>query len=172
MRRALDLAEESVGLASPNPQVGCVLVRNGVVLGEGAHRYEAKNHAEIVALKQAAAMGHDVRGATAYVTLEPCSHHGRMGPCADALGAAGLGRCVVATLDANPVVRGHGVAKLRAAGIAVEVGVLQAEARELNDAFAWSIQRGQPMVTLKAALSVDGKLSPPPSARLRTEPHC
>ncbi len=171
MRRALALAEATVGLASPNPRVGCVLVRDGAVLGEGAHRYEQRDHAEIVALKQAAAAGHEVRGATAYVTLEPCSHHGRTGPCADALVAARVGRCVVATLDANPVVRGRGVEKLRAAGIAVVVGVLQAKARELNDAFAWSIQRGQPMVTLKAALSVDGRLAPPPSARVRTEPH-
>ena len=171
MRRAFTLAEATVGLASPNPRVGCVLVRDGVVLGEGAHRYEARDHAEIVALKQAAALGREVRGATAYVTLEPCSHHGRTGPCADALVAAGIARCVVGTLDANPVVRGRGVEKVRAAGIAVDVGVLQAEARELNDAFAWSIQRHQPMVTLKAALSVDGKLAPPPSARVRTEPH-
>ena len=176
MRRALALAEATAGLASPNPQVGCVLVRAGgrgdsAVLGEGAHRYAARDHAEIVALKQAAAREHEVRGATAYVTLEPCSHHGRTGPCADALVAAGVARCVVATLDANPVVRGRGVEKLRAAGIAVHVGVLQAEARALNDAFAWSIQRGQPMVTLKAALSVDGKLAPPPSTRVRTEPH-
>ncbi len=171
MARALALAEASTGLASPNPQVGCVLVRDGHVLGEGAHLYDAFDHAEIVALKQAAARGQDVRGATAYVTLEPCSHHGRTGPCADALVAAGIGRCVVATLDANPVVRGRGVEKLRAAAIPVTVGVLQKRARAINDAFAWSIRHHQPMVTLKAALSVDGKLAPPPATRVRTEPH-
>ena len=117
LRRALELASEAVGLASPNPTVGCVLVRDGVVLGEGAHRYDLYDHAEIVALKQAAAAGHDVRGATAYVTLEPCSHHGRTGPCANALVAAGVVRCVVATVDPNPVVSGSGLEKLRAGGV-------------------------------------------------------
>ncbi len=167
MRQALALAEASVGLASPNPQVGCVLVRHGRVIGEGAHRYDARDHAEIVALKAAG----EARGATAYVTLEPCTHHGRTGPCADALMRAGIRRCVVATLDANPVVRGRGVERMREAGIVVEVGTLELEARELNDAFAWSITRQRPMVTLKAALSVDGKLAPPAPARLRIEPH-
>ena len=171
MRRALAQAEASVGLASPNPQVGCVLVRDGVVLGEGAHHYDARDHAEIVALKMATACGLDATGATAYVTLEPCTHHGRTGPCADALILAGIGRGVVATLDANPLVRGRGVERMREAGIAVTVGVLETEARELNDAFAWSITRGRPMVTLKAALSVDGKLAPPAAARSGTEPH-
>jgi diaminohydroxyphosphoribosylaminopyrimidine deaminase/5-amino-6-(5-phosphoribosylamino)uracil reductase len=171
MARALRLAEESAGLASPNPQVGCVLVRDGSVIGEGAHFYEARDHAEIVALKQAEAHGHVVGGATAYVSLEPCSHHGRTGPCSEALIAAGIARCVVATLDANPVVSGRGVAKLRAAGVDVSVGVLQEKARRRNDAFAWSIRQHVPMVTLKAALSVDGKLAPPPFTRVRAEPH-
>ena len=171
MRRALDRAEASVGLASPNPQVGCVLTRNGEVLGEGAHHYETRDHAEIVALKQAVALGHALTGATAYVTLEPCSHHGRTGPCADALIAAGIARCVIATLDPNPQVRGQGIARLVASGLDVSIGLLEAQARELNDAFAWSIQHGTPMVTLKSALSVDGKLAPPPSTRTRTEPH-
>lgn len=170
MERALGLAAESVGLASPNPQVGCVLVQQGEVIGEGAHRYDERDHAEIAALKQAAAKGHAVRGATAYVTLEPCSHQGRTGPCADALIAAGIRRCVVATVDPNPLVSGQGIAKLRAAGIAVTVGVLEAEARVLNDAFAHFIQHRRPFVTLKAALSVDGKLAPPARARAEGTP--
>jgi len=118
-----------------------------------------------VALKTAATAGHDVRGATAYVTLEPCSHHGRTGPCADALIAAGISRCVVATGDPNPAVNGRGIAKMRAAGIVVEVGLLEERARTLNDAFALSITRHRPFVTLKAALSVDGHLAPPPLLR-------
>ena len=176
MRRALALARESVGLASPNPQVGCVLVRPAaagaepVLLGEGAHRYDEKDHAEIVAIKQAVARGCDLRGATAFVTLEPCSHHGRTGPCADALIASGITRCVVATLDPNPLVSGEGVARLREAGIAVTLGVEEAAARSLNLAFASFIQHRRPFVTLKAALSVDGYLAPPPDTRAGREP--
>jgi diaminohydroxyphosphoribosylaminopyrimidine deaminase/5-amino-6-(5-phosphoribosylamino)uracil reductase len=166
MDRALTLAEASVGLASPNPQVGCVIVRGDAIIGEGAHLYDRFDHAEIVALKQAG----DARGATAYVTLEPCSHHGRTGPCADALIAAGIARCVVATVDPNPLVSGQGIAKLRAAGIAAEIGLLEARARELNNSFALSITRQRPFVKLKAALSVDGMLAPPPSARVGVEP--
>lgn len=109
MRRALNLAANTVALASPNPQVGCVISRDGQILGEGAHIYDNYDHAEIVALKQAASRGLSVRGATAYVTLEPCSHQGRTGPCADALIAAGLGRVVVATVDPNPLVSGRGL---------------------------------------------------------------
>ncbi|MHB1700982.1 MAG: bifunctional diaminohydroxyphosphoribosylaminopyrimidine deaminase/5-amino-6-(5-phosphoribosylamino)uracil reductase RibD, partial [Acidobacteriaceae bacterium] len=111
MGRALVLAEESVGLASPNPAVGCVLVREGRTVGEGFHAYDTLDHAEIVALKQA---GAEARGATAYVTLEPCSHRGRTGPCADALVQAGVARVVTATLDPNPQVAGSGIARLRA----------------------------------------------------------
>ncbi len=170
MARALALAEASLGLASPNPQVGCVLVREGQLLGEGAHLYDRFDHAEIVALKQAASAGHDVRGATAYVTLEPCSHHGRTGPCADALISAGIARCVVATADPNPQVSGRGLQKLRAAGIEVAVGIFQSRARALNDAFACSITQHRPFVTLKAALSVDGKLAPPSDQRTATRP--
>ena len=167
MQHALDLAEASVGLASPNPQVGCVLVRDGQVIGTGAHEYDRFDHAEIVALKQA---GPDAAGATAYVTLEPCSHHGRTGPCADALVAARISRCVVATVDPNPAVSGRGITRLRAAGIDVEVGLLEARARRLNDAFALSITQHRPFVTLKTALSVDGYLAPPPSTRTSTQP--
>ena len=166
MQRALALAEVSIGLASPNPQVGCVLVRDGKVLGEGAHLYDRFDHAEIVALKQCP----DPAGATAYVTLEPCSHHGRTGPCADALIAARVARVVVATADPNPEVSGRGLARLRAAGIQVDLGLLQAPARALNNAFAWSITHRRPFVTLKAGLSVDGQLAPNPTHRTETAP--
>jgi diaminohydroxyphosphoribosylaminopyrimidine deaminase / 5-amino-6-(5-phosphoribosylamino)uracil reductase len=177
MERALKLAAQTTALASPNPQVGCILVRSTAngdatkVIGEGAHLYDNRDHAEIVALKQAAAQGISTQGATAYVTLEPCSHHGRTGPCADALIAAGITRCVIATQDPNPQVSGQGIAKLRAANIEVTVGVLQQQARDLNDAFAHFIQHRTPFVTLKAALSVDGKLAPPPASRYPNQPH-
>ncbi|RZU42748.1 bifunctional diaminohydroxyphosphoribosylaminopyrimidine deaminase/5-amino-6-(5-phosphoribosylamino)uracil reductase RibD [Edaphobacter modestus] len=171
MRRALELASETTSLTSPNPQVGCVIVQDDVVLGEGAHLYDRYDHAEIVALKQAAARGHSVKGATAYVTLEPCSHHGRTGPCADALVAAGIARAVVATTDPNPLVSGRGLEKLRAAGIEVTVGVLQQEARELNEGFAHFIRARTPFVTLKAGLSADGKLAPQASHRIPNQPY-
>ncbi len=177
MERALALARATAGLASPNPQVGCVLVRPGasdsgdLILGEGAHLYDQRDHAEIAALKHAAALGNDVRGATAYVTLEPCSHHGRTAPCADALIAAGIARCIVATHDPNPLVSGQGLAKLRAAGIALSVGVGEQQARELNLVFAYAIQHQRPFLTLKAALSTDGYLAPPPETRLLGQPH-
>lgn len=193
MRRALGLAREAAALASPNPTVGCVLVREGCVLGEGAHRYDERDHAEIVALQDARVRGHEAHGATAYVTLEPCSYQGRTGPCADALLAAGLARCVVATTDPNPLVRGHGLGKLRAGGMQVELFatgeeesldatseegallrdemMLAAEAQRLNDAFAFAIQFGRPFVTLKAAVSMDGMLAPARSARFEAKPH-
>ena len=178
MSRALQLARESVGLASPNPQVGCVIVASSpnpsvppMILGEGAHHFDRRDHAEIVALKQAAARGHTVQGATAYVTLEPCSHQGRTGPCADALIAAGIKRCVVATGDPNPLVSGQGLARLRAAGIDVTLGIEQAAARELNLPFAHFIQHQRPFVTLKAAVSRDGFLAPPPEKRSGGAPH-
>jgi diaminohydroxyphosphoribosylaminopyrimidine deaminase/5-amino-6-(5-phosphoribosylamino)uracil reductase len=162
MTRALGLARATVGLASPNPQVGCVVVRDGVVVGEGSHVYEGRDHAEIVALRRAGPMA---RGAAAYVTLEPCSHHGRTGPCADALIAAGVRWVVAATVDPNPMVGGEGFAKLRAGGVEVAVGVMEREARALNDGFAQWIRTGRPLVTLKAALSADGMLAPPRSER-------
>jgi diaminohydroxyphosphoribosylaminopyrimidine deaminase/5-amino-6-(5-phosphoribosylamino)uracil reductase len=163
MQLALALAEKGVGLASPNPTVGCVIVDDGGnSVGEGFHQYALRDHAEVVALREA---GDKARGATAYVTLEPCTHHGRTGPCSDALIAAGIARVVIATLDANPVVHGHGTARLRAAGIAVDVGVMQAETQRLNDAFAKYIRTRLPYVTLKAALSLDGRIAPPTSAR-------
>ena len=166
MRRALELARATVGLASPNPQVGCVLVRDGEVVGEGAHLYDDFDHAEVVALKQA---GEQARGATAYVTLEPCSHHGRTGPCANALIAAGVRRVVAATVDPNPLVSGQGIARLRDAGVEVVVGVCEAEARAVNDAFARWIRTGRPLVTLKAALSADGMLAPSPTGRMERQ---
>lgn len=170
MERALALAASTVALASPNPQVGCVLVKDGQAIGEGAHLYDRRDHAEIVALKQAAARGADAAGATAYVTLEPCSHHGRTGPCADALIAARIARVVVATVDPNPQVGGQGIARLRAAGIEVTVGVLEQQARDVNDAFCCFIRRGTPLVTLKAALSAEGCLAPPTSSRAASQP--
>jgi len=176
MQRALQLATETIGLASPNPQVGCVLVRttpqgDAKIIGEGAHLYDNRDHAEIVALKKAAARGISTHGATAYVTLEPCSHHGRTPPCANALIAAGIARCVIATRDPNPQVSGQGIQKLLAANIEVTLGVLQQSARDLNEAFAHFIQHRTPFVTLKAALSVDGKLAPPPASRYPNRPH-
>ena len=171
MRQALKLAAETIGLASPNPQVGCILVNNGETIGEGAHLYDNRDHAEIVALKQAASRNLSTHGATAYVTLEPCSHHGRTPPCADSLIASGIARCVIATQDPNPQVSGQGIQKLRAAGIEVTLGVLQQQARNLNEAFAHFIQHRTPFVTLKAALSLDGKLAPSLTSRLPNQPH-
>ncbi len=175
LTRALNLAREAAAFASPNPTVGCVLTLNNALIGEGAHFYDARDHAEIAALKQAAALGHNVHGATAYVTLEPCAHHGRTGPCSDALIAAGIARCLVATVDPNPLVSGQGLAKLRAANIEVllldPTHPIAQQARHLNDAFAFSIQHHRPFVTLKAALSVDGKLAPPLATRTSTAPH-
>jgi len=162
MTQALGLARQGVGIASPNPTVGCVIVREEKLVGSGFHQYDQRDHAEVVALREA---GELARGATAYVTLEPCSHFGRTGPCADALIAAGVGRVVVATADANPEVNGHGIEKLRRAYIEVTIGVLQKPARRLNDAFAKYIRTGIPHVTLKAAMTLDGRIAPPPSSR-------
>jgi diaminohydroxyphosphoribosylaminopyrimidine deaminase/5-amino-6-(5-phosphoribosylamino)uracil reductase len=168
MQRALGLARATAALASPNPQVGCVLARDGEIVGEGVHIYADLDHAEVVALRHA---GERTHGATAYVTLEPCSHHGRTPPCANALIAAGVERVVAATADPNPLVQGQGIARLRAAGVDVTVGVLEREAREINNAFAHFIRTGRPLVTLKAALSVDGMLAPPPQSRTAAQPH-
>lgn len=168
MRQALDLAGATVGLAAPNPYVGCVLVRDGVVIGRGAHRYDQKLHAEAGALAEAkkrAAGASAAEGATAYVTLEPCAHQGRTPPCANALVAAGVKRVVIATGDPNPLVNGKGIEILRSAGIAVTQGVLRDEARALNDGFARVMRTGLPFVTLKAGLSLDGRIAPPASIR-------
>jgi diaminohydroxyphosphoribosylaminopyrimidine deaminase/5-amino-6-(5-phosphoribosylamino)uracil reductase len=157
MERALQQAEQSVGLSSPNPAVGCVLVRGEDLVGEGFHEFDRRDHAEVVALKQAGSLAH---GATAYVTLEPCSHQGRTGPCADALIAAGVTRVVVATADPNPQVNGKGIARLRAAGIEVTTGVLQEQARRLNDGYAKFITAFLPYVTMKVAATLDGRIAP------------
>ena len=167
MERALELARATLGLASPNPQVGCVLAHGNILVGEGAHRYDLRDHAEVVALKQA---GEQARGATAYVTLEPCSHHGRTGPCANALIDAGVARVIAATLDPNPLVAGQGMGRIANAGIVAEDGLLQARARAMNDAFARYILTGMPLVTLKSALSVDGRLAPLPVHRPKNAP--
>eukprot|EP01034_Spumella_vulgaris_P002475 gene2475-3218_t len=156
--RALRLARNALGTTSPNPSVGCVLTdATGRTLGEGHTQRAGGPHAEIMALRDAAAQGHDVRGATAYVTLEPCSHHGRTGPCCDALVAAGIGKVVASIADPNPLVSGQGFARLRAAGIDVEVGPGADESRELNIGFFSRMIRKTPWVRLKAAASLDGR---------------
>ena len=158
MEHALALARKGVGLASPNPMVGCILVRDGEIAGEGFHQYDWRDHAEIVALKSA---GEKARGSTMYVTLEPCNHTGRTGPCTEAIIAAGVKRVVAAMEDPNPVNSGHGFERLRAAGIEVESGVCEEEARRLNEAFACWIRTSKPFVTLKSALTLDGQLALP-----------
>ncbi len=158
MAEALALAARAVGLCDPNPRVGCVIVgADGTTLGRGFTQEAGGPHAEIVALRDAAARGLDVRGATVHVTLEPCSHHGRTPPCADALIAAGVGRVVMAMRDPNPRVAGQGAARLAAAGIAVDSGVGAVEANELNIGFVSRMERGRPWLRLKAAISLDGR---------------
>src|SRR5260370_1304998 len=149
MQRALNLAAATVALASPNPQVGAALVQDDEIIAEGFHLYEDRDHAETAALKQAAEGSLSTKGATAYVTLEPCSHHGRTGPCADALIAAGITRCVIATRDPNPLVSGQCIQKLRAANVEVTLGVLEQPARDLNDAFPPFIPHHTPVRTLQ-----------------------
>ncbi len=155
MRRALELAERGRCTVSPNPMVGCVIAREGVVLAEGWHQRAGQPHAEIEALRQAG----DVRGATLYVTLEPCSHHGRTPPCTEAVIAAGIAHVVLAMTDPNELVNGSGIATLRAAGIEVTTGVLESEARRLNETFVWSMTHKRPFVLVKAAMTLDGKLA-------------
>jgi diaminohydroxyphosphoribosylaminopyrimidine deaminase/5-amino-6-(5-phosphoribosylamino)uracil reductase len=159
MQRAMDLAAQAVWLTSPNPRVGCVITSpQGVLLGEGHTQQAGGPHAEIMALQHAQSLGHSVRGATAHVTLEPCSHHGRTGPCCDALIHAGLAKVVVAAQDPNPVVAGQGIARLKAAGIEVTLDAEAATAsRELNLGFFSRMQRHIPWVRLKIAASVDGQ---------------
>ena len=155
--QALGLAAQALFLSSPNPRVGCVITApDGRVLGEGFTQQAGGPHAEVVALRAAQAAGHDMRGATAYVTLEPCAHQGRTGPCCDALIAAGIGKVVASLEDPNPLVAGQGFARLRAAGVAVEVGPGAAAARELNIGFFSRMVRGTPWVRLKVAASLDG----------------
>ncbi len=165
MQHALKLARKATALASPNPLVGCVLVREGQIVGEGFHQYEWRDHAEVVAIKSA---GEKARGATMYVTLEPCSHTGRTGPCTEAIVRAGIQRVVATMEDPNPAVAGRGYEKLRAAGVEVFTGLLEEEARTLNEPFAKWILKKTPLVTLKSALTLDGQLALQPMSKRQT----
>ena len=156
MARALELAQRGLYSARPNPMVGCVIEREGQVVGEGWHERAGEPHAEVLALREA---GDRARGATAYVTLEPCAHHGRTPPCADALVEAGVARVVAAMRDPFPRVDGAGFARLQAAGIEVASGLLEAQARELNRGFLSRVERGRPWLRLKCAASLDGRVA-------------
>ena len=153
MSRAIELAARGMNTTTPNPRVGCVIVREGEVVGEGWHERAGEPHAEVMALAQA---GGRARGASVYLTLEPCSHHGRTPPCTDALVEARVGRVIAAMEDPNPLVNGEGLARLRAAGIDVRCGLLGAEAAELNPGFVSRMTRGLPWVRMKVAASLDG----------------
>ncbi|HEX5394633.1 MAG TPA: bifunctional diaminohydroxyphosphoribosylaminopyrimidine deaminase/5-amino-6-(5-phosphoribosylamino)uracil reductase RibD [Rhodocyclaceae bacterium] len=154
MAQALRLAHRGLFTTTPNPRVGCVLVKDGAVIGEGWHEKAGEPHAEVHALRAA---GDAAKGATAYVTLEPCAHFGRTPPCAEALVEAGVARVVAAMTDPNPLVAGRGLERLRAAGIVAESGLLEAEAKELNIGFVSRMSRGRPWLRLKVATSLDGK---------------
>ncbi|GBC89277.1 Riboflavin biosynthesis protein RibD [bacterium HR13] len=156
MRRALELAKLRKGLTHPNPTVGCVIVKDGKIIAEGYHEKAGMPHAEAVALEKA---GTQAEGSTLYVTLEPCTHYGRTPPCTDAIIRAKVKRVVIATLDPNPLMSGRGVQKLREAGIDVCVGVLEDEARELNEDFFTYITQKRPYITLKLAQSIDGRIA-------------
>jgi diaminohydroxyphosphoribosylaminopyrimidine deaminase/5-amino-6-(5-phosphoribosylamino)uracil reductase len=169
MQRALELARRGIGVTSPNPAVGCVILDSaGQLAGEGWHEYDLLDHAEVVALKAA---DERARGGTAYVTLEPCNHTGRTPPCTEALIAAGLRRVVAATIDPNPAVAGHGLDRLRAAGLEVDVGVCETEARRLNEGFARWSQHQRPLVLMKVAMTLDGRIAPPPGEHLLHAPY-
>ncbi len=195
MRRALELARRGIGVTSPNPAVGCVILdRAGQIVGEGWHEYDLLDHAEIVALKAAGCpigvpgsptgpgptssaervgdqSTNRVHGGTAYVTLEPCNVTGRTPPCTDALIKSGLARVVAATIDPNPAVAGQGLAALRAAGIQTSVGVCQTEARRLNEGFARWIQHRRPFVLMKVAMTLDARIAPPPAQQTPHAPY-
>lgn len=156
MRTALALARRGLGSTWPNPSVGCVLVRDGRVVGRGVTAPGGRPHAEVVALAMAGGLA---RGATAYVTLEPCNHHGRSPPCTDALIAAGIARAVIAMVDPDPRVDGSGIGRLRAAGIPVATGLLEAEAEVLQAGFLTRVRHGRPLVTLKLATTLDGRIA-------------
>src|ERR1700686_242258 len=161
LHRPLDLARQGLGLASPNPYVGAVIAdAQGNVVGSGSYTYSGVKHAEVLALEAA---GKKARGATLYINLEPHAHQGRTPPCTDALIATGIHRVVASMPDPNPKVSGQGFEKLRAAGVHVEVGRLEEQARRLNEAFARYIRHSTPLVTLKAAMTLDGKIAPPPA---------
>jgi len=160
LHRALELARQGIGVASPNPHVGAVIAdTHGNVVGTGTYTYSGVKHAEVLALEAA---GAKARGATLYINLEPHAHQGRTPPCTDALIAAGIHRVVASMPDPNPKVSGKGFERLRAAGVHVEVGRLEEQARRLNEGFARYIRHGTPLVTLKAAMTLDGKIAPPP----------
>jgi len=173
MQRALELARRGIAVSSPNPAVGCVILdRAGQVVGEGWHEYDLLDHAEVVALNEAKQhAGERLRGGTAYVTLEPCNHTGRTGPCTEPLIAAGLGRVVAATGDPNPNVTGHGMEALHAAGIQTTVGVCETEARRINEGFARWIQSKRPCVLMKVAMTLDGRIAPPAGKHVAREPY-
>lgn len=173
MRRALELARRGIGVTSPNPAVGCVILDcAGQAAGEGWHEYDLRDHAEVAAIKVAQQhAGERLRGGTAYVTLEPCNHTGRTGPCTEALIHAGLRRVVAATADPNPHVAGHGMERLRAAGIETKIGVCQADAQQLNEGFARWIQGQRPLVVMKVAMTLDGRIAPPPGFHPAKEPY-
>ena len=178
MQRALELARRGIGVTAPNPAVGCVILDcAGQVIGEGWHEYDLLDHAEIVALREAqqhapSAGGKDrLRGGTAYITLEPCNHNGRTGPCTEALIAAGLKRVVAATGDPNPNVTGLGMEALHAAGKETVLGICESEARRLNEAFACWIRTGRPFVLMKVAMTLDGRIAPPPGFHTAREPY-
>jgi len=178
MKRALELAQRGIGVSSPNPTVGCVILdRAGQVVGEGWHEYDLLDHAEVVALNEArqhalTRQGEDrLKGGTAYVTLEPCNHTGRTGPCTQALIAAGLARVVVATVDPNPNVAGHGLEALQAAGLRTVIGICETEARRLNEGFARWSQHKRPFVLMKVAMSLDGRIAPPAGVHVAHAPY-
>ena len=173
MRHALELARNGMGLCSPNPVVGCVIVSpDGKLAGEGWHEYDKLNHAEVVAIRNAGERARGrAQGGTAYVTLEPCNHTGRTGPCSEALIAAGVAKVVVATEDPNPLAAGTGIARLREAGVAVEVGLCHDEARRLNEGFARWIQSKRPFVQMKVAMTLDGRIGPPPGKHVARQPY-
>ena len=173
MHRALELARRGIAVTSPNPAVGCVVLdRAGQVAGEGWHEYDLVDHAEVIALRVAAQhAGNRLSGGTAYVTLEPCNHTGRTPPCTDALIASGVRRVVAATIDPNPAVAGHGMEKMRAAGIEVTMGVCQLEARRLNEGFARWSQHRRPLVLMKVAMTLDARIAPPAGHHTAREPY-
>lgn len=173
MQRALELARRGIGVTAPNPAVGCVILDcAGQVIGEGWHEYELLEHAEMVALRVAQQHASNrLRGGTAYVTLEPCNHTGRTGPCTEALIAAGLSRVVAATGDPNPNVTGHGMQRLQEARIETAQGVCESEARRLNESFACWIQHRRPFVLMKVAMTLDGRIAPPPGFHTAREPY-
>jgi diaminohydroxyphosphoribosylaminopyrimidine deaminase/5-amino-6-(5-phosphoribosylamino)uracil reductase len=169
MQRALELARRGTALCSPNPAVGCVILdSNGNLAGEGWHEYDRRDHAEVAAVKAAQTKA---KGGTAYVTLEPCNHTGRTGPCSQALVAAGVARVVAATTDPNPLVAGQGLETLRNAGVTVAVGLCETEARRLNEGFARWIVSHRPLVEMKVAMTLDGRIAPPPGKQAARQPY-